>query len=159
MNGVVHRVDRGVLRRSEVWFSEGAQLKRQARRHRHCVECFRSLPSRRSPYCSRNCAWRFRGRFFWDAARSYVLKRDRYTCQGCRRRMYAHDLEVDHILELALGGAPLAYENLQTLCKPCHRKKTVSFLRVRRTPTQSLSFEEERAGPLETENPPEWFPA
>jgi 5-methylcytosine-specific restriction endonuclease McrA len=73
--------------------------------------------------------------------------------------MYARELEVDHILELALGGAPLAYENLQTLCKPCHRKKTVSFLRVRRTSTQSFSLEEGRAGPLETENPPDWFPA
>ncbi|HEY6237697.1 MAG TPA: HNH endonuclease signature motif containing protein, partial [Thermoplasmata archaeon] len=58
---------------------------------------------------------------------------DRYTCQICRRRLRARHLDVDHVVELARGGAPLDYLNLQAVCRPCHRAKTASFLRGPRT--------------------------
>ncbi|MCI4340666.1 MAG: HNH endonuclease [Thermoplasmata archaeon] len=122
-----------LLRDSRAWFTEGAELKRSARHARRCVECRRVLPDRRTPYCSRRCQWSFRGRFFWDAARSFVLFRDRYTCQICRRRQRARSLEVDHIVEIARGGASLDYLNLQTVCRPCHRAKTRAFLRAPRS--------------------------
>jgi 5-methylcytosine-specific restriction endonuclease McrA len=32
--------------------------------------------------------------------------------------------ETDHIRPLSQGGAPYAWSNLQSMCKPCHREKT-----------------------------------
>jgi 5-methylcytosine-specific restriction protein A len=98
-----------------------------------CVECMLPLVTRRALYCSDSCRWRFHGRFFWDAARVVVMRRDRYTCQGCHTRMRRRELEVDHILEIARGGPSLDYANLQTLCRRCHRQKTAEFLRNRRS--------------------------
>lgn len=95
------------------------------------MECSHPLPSSRSPYCSRNCRWKFHGHYFWDAARIYVKRRDRYTCAGCRRRFRSKELEVDHIVEIARGGAALEYTNLQTLCTQCHRAKTRAYLTAR----------------------------
>ncbi len=60
-------------------------------------------------------------------------------------------MEVDHVVEIARGGAPLSYENLQTLCKACHRAKTVRFLRGRpRLGARPVLNEDEL---------PDWFPA
>ncbi|MCI4349151.1 MAG: HNH endonuclease [Thermoplasmata archaeon] len=145
-----------ILRNSALWFSEGRARKDEARRERHCVECGTGLPSRRTPYCGRRCQWRFQGHYFWDAARTYVIHRDRFTCQVCRVRQRVRNLEVDHILEIARGGPALRYENLQTLCRTCHRAKTIQFLRERPTPRrQALSVSPQ----LEAGLAPEWFPA
>ena len=153
---------RRIVRKSALWFSEGSHRKAEARRAHRCVECGAPLPSGRTPYCGRVCQWRFQGEYFWDAARTYVLHRDRFTCRACGRRHRVRDLEVDHIQEIALGGRSLDYGNLQTLCRPCHRAKTVRFLRGRARLSPS-------AGGLEAETPasaglsapdgPEWFPA
>jgi 5-methylcytosine-specific restriction endonuclease McrA len=59
------------------------------------------------------------------------MRRDRYTCRVCGTRARRQQLEVDHIREIARGGASLDYDNLQTLCKSCHRRKTSEFLRSR----------------------------
>ncbi len=132
------------------WFTAGRARKRAARELGRCVECFGPLPSPRAQYCSRACRWRFHGRYFWDAARTVVFRRDRYTCRHCGRRYPRRHLEVDHVLEIAAGGAALDYANLQTLCKPCHRAKTSSFLRGR----------PRRAGArLPEDDAPEWFPS
>jgi 5-methylcytosine-specific restriction endonuclease McrA len=120
-----------VLALSAAWFSDGARRRTEARRSRRCVECGAALPSARTPYCSRRCRWRFHGHYFWDSARTYVMARDRYTCQICHRRAKARSLDVDHILEISRGGASLEYSNLQTVCRECHRQKTVQFLRLR----------------------------
>jgi 5-methylcytosine-specific restriction endonuclease McrA len=117
-----------IIALSVAWFSDGVRLRAAARRDARCVECGRSLPSRRTPYCSRRCQWQFHGHYFWDSARSYVMLRDRYTCRQCGTRRRARELEVDHIVEIARGGAALEYSNLQTLCRPCHRRKTQAFL-------------------------------
>lgn len=92
------------------------------------MECRAALPTSRTPYCSRICRWKFHGHYFWDSARIYVLRRDRYTCIACGSRRRVRELEVDHIVEIARGGAALEYSNLQTLCRPCHRAKTRKFL-------------------------------
>ncbi|HTT34449.1 MAG TPA: HNH endonuclease signature motif containing protein [Thermoplasmata archaeon] len=144
-----------ILRDSARWFEDGVLARRDARRTRRCVECSAALPTSRTPYCSRMCQWKYHGRFFWDAARIYVLRRDRYTCRQCGVRSRRARLEVDHIREIALGGPSLDYGNLQTLCRACHRAKTVAFNRYR------------RGGPRWTEGPSapetgetgEWFPA
>jgi 5-methylcytosine-specific restriction endonuclease McrA len=148
-----------VLRDSARWFSEGTARKTAARRAKRCVECGASLPTRRTPYCSRRCRWRFQGRYFWDAARTYVIHRDRFTCQACRRRFRVAELEVDHRLEIARGGPSLEYENLQTVCRGCHKAKTARYLRdraaARRSPRpRAADTERAEAG---WEIP--WFPA
>lgn len=141
---------------TRAWFGAGRALRTLARRSGTCVECGIQLRTRRTPYCSRGCRWRFHGRYFWDAARRVVLRRDRYTCRSCGRRARQSALEVDHIRELASGGAPLDYSNLQTLCRPCHRAKTVAFLRQPRTAARALSGMSE---PSTLDESPEWFPA
>jgi 5-methylcytosine-specific restriction endonuclease McrA len=118
-----------ILALSAAWFSDGARRRADARRDARCVECGKSLASRRTPYCSRRCQWKFHGHYFWDSARSYVMLRDRYTCQICGVRHRARELDVDHIVEIAAGGAALEYSNLQTVCRSCHSRKTQEYLR------------------------------
>lgn len=58
----------------------------------------------------------------WARLRKMVLARDGYLCSmhGCHRMA----TEVDHIIPKAARGTDLL-ENLQSLCKSCHSKKTV----------------------------------
>lgn len=60
------------------------------------------------------------------------MLRDRYTCRICGARHRARELDVDHIVEIARGGAALEYSNLQTVCRRCHVRKTQEFLRQTR---------------------------
>ncbi|MDE0001741.1 MAG: HNH endonuclease [Rhodospirillaceae bacterium] len=60
----------------------------------------------------------------WRRVRLKVLDRDDYKCCTCGRR--GRRLEVDHIVPMDQGGAPLAMENLQTLCVDCHIVKTAA---------------------------------
>ena len=54
---------------------------------------------------------------------SLFLKR-KGKCAGCTQKIDAGKVwDIDHILPLALGGTN-APENLQILCRPCHRSKT-----------------------------------
>lgn len=150
-----------IVRNSRAWFTEGAARKTEARLARRCVECGRELATRRTPYCSRACRWRFQGRYFWDAARTYVLHRDRFTCQACRRRFRVAQLEVDHRLEIARGGPSLEYENLQTICRSCHKAKTAQFLRARAAARRAPGDATPRLGSSAAEPGWEasWFPA
>lgn len=120
-----------ILALSSAWFGDGARRRAEARRAARCVECGATLPGHRTPYCSRRCRWKFHGHYFWDSARSFVMLRDRYRCALCGVRRRARELEVDHIVEIARGGAALEYSNLQTVCRDCHRSKTRAFLRAR----------------------------
>ena len=46
------------------------------------------------------------------------------TCAACSQKIDAGKAwDIDHILPLALGGTN-APDNLQILCRPCHRSKT-----------------------------------
>lgn len=55
----------------------------------------------------------------WRRLRETILERDKFTCQSCG--IISMTLEVDHINTDATNNDPI---NLQTLCKPCHLKKT-----------------------------------
>lgn len=60
----------------------------------------------------------------WQQLRQYILKRDEWQCVMCRaagRVQLARD--VDHILAKTQGGTDDA-DNLQSLCRECHRSKT-----------------------------------
>ena len=51
--------------------------------------------------------------------RTKVFERDAYRCVHCATHI---GLTVDHILAESKGGT-LAFENLQTLCRPCNSRK------------------------------------
>jgi 5-methylcytosine-specific restriction endonuclease McrA len=53
------------------------------------------------------------------AVRLAVFERDGGRCVECGSRF---DLQYDHVIPVALGGASTA-ENLQILCAPCNRAK------------------------------------
>ena len=53
--------------------------------------------------------------------RKRVFERDAYRCIHCETHI---DLTVDHIKPESKGGT-LAFENLQTLCRPCNSSKGV----------------------------------
>ena len=56
----------------------------------------------------------------WEKIRAFILRRDHYLCQVCRR---ATATEVDHIIEKADGGEDTP-TNLQAIFSPCHATKT-----------------------------------
>ncbi len=58
----------------------------------------------------------------WRVLRMRVLHRDNFRCQNidCGK---AGRLEVDHIIPLSQGGREHT-DNLQTLCRDCHIRKT-----------------------------------
>jgi hypothetical protein len=54
-----------------------------------------------------------------DDLKQYVFMRDQGRCRSCGATT---ELQFDHIIPVALGGATSA-ENLQVLCGPCNRRK------------------------------------
>ena len=96
--------------------------------------------------------------FYWDRVRSDIFKRDNYTCQVCKvkyeyryRRKFVRSgiLECDHIIPKSrykLLGYKFDtlqekvktitefihnHDNLRTLCKECHLKITIQYLKKR----------------------------
>lgn len=54
------------------------------------------------------------------------VRRNQLAAEPLCRTCGAVAHEVDHIVTIAAGGARYDYSNLQSLCVPCHRKKTVA---------------------------------
>jgi len=54
-----------------------------------------------------------------------IYARDGHRCKMCGR--YTDDLEIDHIIPISKGGKS-TYDNLQTLCRSCNKKKGSSIL-------------------------------
>ncbi len=60
------------------------------------------------------------------AVRMYVLERDRHQCQSCGKTEQESELNIDHIIPLAMGGSN-DISNLQTLCRPCNQRKSADL--------------------------------
>ena len=61
----------------------------------------------------------------WKRIRKRALVRDNYLCQDClSRNILTNATDVDHILNKKRGGTD-AIDNLQSLCNPCHKAKTI----------------------------------
>lgn len=57
----------------------------------------------------------------WRRLKAEIHKRDDWTCKCCG--LVTTELELDHIVNVAQGGTD-DESNLQSLCTPCHKKKT-----------------------------------
>lgn len=57
----------------------------------------------------------------WRRLKQEIHERDQWTC--CKCGCVTMDLECDHIVNQAQGGTD-DKDNLQSLCKDCHSKKT-----------------------------------
>lgn len=62
--------------------------------------------------------------YAWQKLRKQVLQRDNYLCVTCKAKgRITEATDVDHIVAKAHGGTD-DWDNLQSLCSPCHREKT-----------------------------------
>ena len=59
----------------------------------------------------------------WRRLKAKIHLRDLYTCKHCG--LVTMSLELDHIINIAQGGTD-DESNLQSLCPPCHLKKTIT---------------------------------
>ncbi|MND23238.1 HNH endonuclease [compost metagenome] len=64
-----------------------------------------------------------RGGRSWRKLKQQVHERDDWTC--CHCHSVTMELECDHIVNTAQGGTD-DLDNLQSLCKPCHDKKSLA---------------------------------
>jgi len=61
----------------------------------------------------------------WKKIRKQALVRDGYLCQECLKNdRLTVATDVDHVINKAQGGTD-ALSNLQCLCCPCHKIKTI----------------------------------
>lgn len=89
--------------------------------------------------CSVECTAQYgKNVFTWPEFRMKILQRDNFTCLKCKvvpvkyildngkyfLSVNEGDLHADHIVPIAMGGLSWDKNNLQTLCKGCHRSKT-----------------------------------
>jgi 5-methylcytosine-specific restriction protein A len=63
----------------------------------------------------------------WKRVRLAILARDGYRCQIQGPRCKGTATEVDHILELHAGGAPLHPSNLRAACKSCNSSRGAAY--------------------------------
>ena len=75
-----------------------------------------------NPSVSKTAWWTYqRGDMYgFQNLKQYVLKRDNYLCQSCKKKTKSNtELHVHHIKFRSNGGTDTK-NNLITLCKPCH---------------------------------------
>jgi 5-methylcytosine-specific restriction endonuclease McrA len=70
----------------------------------------------------------------WQRVRLAILARDGYRCRLALPCCTGVATEVDHIVELAAGGARLDPANLQAACKPCNSTKGATYRNGQREP-------------------------
>jgi 5-methylcytosine-specific restriction endonuclease McrA len=54
--------------------------------------------------------------------REWLLKRDRGCCRYCGERIMLSEMQVEHVVPVALGGSNHS-RNLVSSCQPCNSKK------------------------------------
>lgn len=89
----------------------------QSRKCRHCGKDFMAV-SKIHAFCSDECLKAMRGNEY-RKARAKALFRDSYACTECGSDA---NLECHHVQPLCQGGDH-SLENLQTLCRACHKMK------------------------------------
>ncbi len=67
---------------------------------------------------------KFYGTKAWKQARRAQLAKEPLCIECKKNGILTNANEVDHIVSREQGGADLDGNNLQSLCKPCHSRKT-----------------------------------
>jgi hypothetical protein len=62
-------------------------------------------------------------KLFSEFEKNSIASNNDYKCNNCRKTLVDREFECDHIIPLANGGKNTV-ENLQALCKNCHKNKT-----------------------------------
>ena len=62
-------------------------------------------------------------KLFSEFEKNAIASNNDYKCNNCRKTLVDREFECDHIIPLANGGKNTV-ENLQALCKNCHKNKT-----------------------------------
>ena len=56
-----------------------------------------------------------------------IFKRDKFTCEYCKKKLKLDECTEDHRIPIAMGGAHV-WENCTTACMPCNRAKHAKLL-------------------------------
>lgn len=96
-----------------------------------CKWCGGKLPGRKRSWCSKECQEEAYIRLGIDI--SYRIKaRDNGICAKCgvdckskKTNNWKCTWEIDHIIPVSEGGGCCGFDNLRTLCIPCHKEETV----------------------------------
>lgn len=83
-----------------------------ARQDNKCAHCNYDFSSKEKKYIRKEKLWSWSK----ESGSSYTTCDCEYVDRG----------EVDHIIPIQFGGEILGIENVQLLCRGCHRKKTAS---------------------------------
>ena len=87
--------------------------------------CEVALSGRKTRWCSKKCADDAYASWSYPAARWRVSERDNGLCKRCG--VYDGAWECNHIMPICLGGSLCDLDNLETLCRKCHREHTNSI--------------------------------
>lgn len=60
---------------------------------------------------------------FTEFEKQSIASANDYKCNDCRCDLVEREFDIDHKIPISKGGKN-SVENLQPLCKPCHKKKT-----------------------------------
>lgn len=60
---------------------------------------------------------------FTRAIMAAAFKRANGACESCTAKLFPGNIQYDHQIPDALGGAP-TLDNCKVLCRTCHRSKT-----------------------------------
>lgn len=94
--------------------------------------CGKPVVKPRRKYCSDKCTsdW-YNKTIFVNQHRDEFLSKCKGVCEICGKvDRDPHNLEMDHIIAIILGGHPWDERNLQALCKTCHKAKTKSDMKI-----------------------------
>tara|TARA_R100000742_G_C4277512_1_gene99464 strand:+ start:2602 stop:2955 length:354 start_codon:yes stop_codon:yes gene_type:complete len=68
----------------------------------------------------------------WKSLRNYKIQMQP-LCEHCERKgLTEPGKEIDHIIAIKDNGAMLSLDNLQTLCRSCHARKSVQEREARK---------------------------
>jgi 5-methylcytosine-specific restriction endonuclease McrA len=51
-----------------------------------------------------------------------LFNRDNWTCQYCNKKLFHHNVTIDHVLPKSKGGVT-SWRNCVASCKPCNKRK------------------------------------
>jgi len=81
--------------------------------------------------------------YAWQKRRALALQRDAHLCQPCwRDGRVTQASEVDHITPKHLDGED-DFDNLQSICTPCHKAKTQAEAKARQGARTGPTFDKD----------------